>query len=157
MLYLNLYTHLHPIVLTPFGPKFHSLPMCASLPPLRHTNRVLPCFCVAFRWIDRRNCSLADVKAFLGNTDFTLEGPSSLFSESDSLRSDSPLSVPYSGIFFFPFSLRVSHLLSFLSGAGNAEPSLHYLPTLLQTGCQTDPVACSVHSTEMKSDYHRGS
>ena len=61
-----------------------------------------------FWWVDRRNCSLADVEAFLADADFALEGPSSLFSESDSRRFDSPLSVSYSSIFFFPFSLRVN-------------------------------------------------
>ena len=35
------------------------------------------------------------------------------FSMSDSLRSDSSLSVLYSDIFFFPFSLCVNHLLDF--------------------------------------------
>ena len=64
-----------------------------------------PNYTTGFFWrLDRCNCSLADVEAFLADANFVLEGPSSLFSESDSRRSDSSLSEPYSDIFFSLFS-----------------------------------------------------
>ena len=100
-----------------------------------------------FFWrVDRRNLSLADVEAFSVDTDFGFEVPSPVSSESDARRSDSFLSVPESGTFLFPFSLRVNRLLGFLRG-----PSLHYSPTLHRTG-RTDSVVHSVHLTEVKSD-----
>ena len=67
---------------------------------------------------------LADFEALLADTDFVSEGPSSFFLESDSLRSNSSLSVPYSDIFFFPFSFPVSHLLGFLRGDCTTESAL---------------------------------
>ena len=60
----------------------------------------------------------------MAGADFVSEGSSSFLSESDSCRSDSSLSVSYSDIFFFPFSLRVSRLLGFLRGECTTESPL---------------------------------
>ena len=73
-----------------------------------------PNLTTVFFWrVDWRYLCFADFKALLTDLDFISEGPFLFFSESDLRRSNLCLSVSYSDIFFFPFSLRIGRLLDF--------------------------------------------
>ena len=99
--------------------------------------------------VDQHNFSFVDFRALLADSDSVSKGPSSFFLETDSLRSDSSLSVSYSGMFFFPFSLRVNRLHGSLRRESMAESPL--LAALVPTG-HSESVTHSARSAEMRLD-----
>ena len=82
-----------------------------------------------FWWVDRRNLSLAVFKALLADSDLSSRRPFSLMASSNSLRSDVPSRLLFSGIFFFPFSVGIARSSPCLSStcqlAGHRNPTPH--------------------------------